>query len=68
MRCVWTLTLSPNIVSIFGNSNLMTFVTGSVEIIRRGIWNLLRVEREHLNNCGSFKAIPSTAKLEKELR
>ena len=52
------LTISPDIALIFGNSNLLTFVTGSVEIIRRGIWNLLRVEREHLNNCVEFKAIP----------
>lgn len=51
MRLAWTITLSPSIVSIFGDPNLVTFATGSVEIIRRGIWNLLRVEKEHLANC-----------------
>lgn len=58
------LTLSPNIASLFGNSNLLTFVTGSLEIIRRGIWNLLRVEREHLANCNEFKAIPDMKGIE----
>lgn len=43
MRCAWTFTLSPSIAQLFGNSNLFTLLTGSVEIIRRGIWNLLRV-------------------------
>lgn len=45
MRCSWTLTLSPSIAAYFGNSALLTLVTGSIEIIRRGIWNLLRVEK-----------------------
>jgi hypothetical protein len=43
MRLSWMLTLSPNIAKSFGNSALLTFVTGCIEIIRRGIWNLLRV-------------------------
>jgi hypothetical protein len=48
MRLSWILTLSPNIIALFGNSNILTLVTGMVEIFRRGIWNLLRVEKEHL--------------------
>lgn len=51
MRLSWTITLSPAITSLFGDPNLVTFATGSIEIVRRGIWNLLRVEREHINNC-----------------
>ncbi len=31
-----------------------------IEIFRRGVWNLLRVEKEHLQNCGDFKAVPDT--------
>jgi len=57
------LTLSPDIALLFGNSNLLTFVTGSIEIIRRGIWNLFRVEKEHINNCVEFKAIPDMSSL-----
>lgn len=45
MRCVWTFTLSPDITKLFGNASLFTLATGSIEIIRRGIWNVLRVEK-----------------------
>jgi xenotropic and polytropic retrovirus receptor 1 len=51
MRFSWTLTLSPSIAAYFGNPSLLTLVTGCIEIIRRGIWNLLRLEKEHLKNC-----------------
>lgn len=67
MRLSWTLTLSPSIASYFGNSSLLSFVTGCIEIIRRGIWNLLRVEREHIQNCNEFKAIPDMQNLEIQL-
>jgi hypothetical protein len=43
MRLSWVLTLSPNIAQLFGNANIFTLVTGMIEIMRRGIWNLLRV-------------------------
>jgi hypothetical protein len=43
MRLSWMVTLSPNIATLFGNANLLTFVTGSIELIRRGVWNLFRV-------------------------
>ncbi|KAI0979458.1 hypothetical protein GJ496_003589 [Pomphorhynchus laevis] len=28
-----------------------------IEIIRRFIWNFFRLENEHLNNCGNFRAV-----------
>jgi hypothetical protein len=28
-----------------------------VELIRRGMWNVFRLENEHLNNCGQFRAV-----------
>lgn len=43
MRLAWTMTLSPNIAQFFGNANIFTLITGMIEILRRGIWNLLRV-------------------------
>ena len=30
MRCAWTLTLSPAVMSLFGDKNLLTLVTGSI--------------------------------------
>jgi hypothetical protein len=45
MRLSWMMTISPNVALYFGNSSLLTLITGAIEIIRRGIWNLLRVEK-----------------------
>jgi hypothetical protein len=57
---VWIVTLSPSIANnAFGSPQIFSLVTGMIEIARRGIWNMLRVEREHIANCRNFKAIPS---------
>lgn len=45
MRFAWTMTISPSIATFFGNGNIFTLITGMIEIFRRGIWNLLRVEK-----------------------
>ncbi|XP_038999506.1 phosphate transporter PHO1 homolog 3-like [Hibiscus syriacus] len=37
---------------------LLTIVA-SLEIIRRGIWNFFRLENEHLNNVGKYRAFKS---------
>ncbi|CAN0896516.1 Phosphate transporter PHO1 homolog 3 [Linum grandiflorum] len=34
-------------------------IVASLEIIRRGIWNFFRLENEHLNNVGKFRAFQS---------
>ncbi|RWR84004.1 phosphate transporter PHO1 3-like protein [Cinnamomum micranthum f. kanehirae] len=39
------------------NALLATF--SCLEIIRRGIWNFFRLENEHLNNVGKFRAFKS---------
>ena len=50
---MWTLTISPDAV------HLDAFVTilAVVEITRRAIWNIFRLENEQLNNCGKFRAL-----------
>ncbi|XP_042518362.1 phosphate transporter PHO1-like [Macadamia integrifolia] len=35
----------------------MNFSLASLEIIRRGHWNFYRLENEHLNNVGKFRAV-----------
>ncbi|KAK9061790.1 hypothetical protein SSX86_018973 [Deinandra increscens subsp. villosa] len=37
----------------------MIFIVASLEIVRRGLWNFFRVENEHLNNVGKFRAFKS---------
>ncbi len=35
----------------------LTAIIGAAEILRRGQWNLLRLENEHLNNVGQYRAV-----------
>ncbi|XP_058777329.1 phosphate transporter PHO1 homolog 10-like isoform X2 [Vicia villosa] len=37
---------------------IITFIS-CLEIIRRGIWNFFRLENEHLNNVGNYRAFKS---------
>ncbi|RYR17861.1 hypothetical protein Ahy_B03g062532 [Arachis hypogaea] len=37
----------------------MISIVASLEIIRRGIWNFFRLENEHLNNVGKYRAFKS---------
>ncbi|KAL5761719.1 hypothetical protein ACOSP7_017983 [Xanthoceras sorbifolium] len=37
----------------------MTTLVACLEIIRRGIWNFFRLENEHLNNVGKYRAFKS---------
>ncbi|MCO5551896.1 hypothetical protein L7F22_005403 [Adiantum nelumboides] len=42
-----------------GNSNhyLMNFFLAMLEVFRRGHWNFYRLENEHLNNVGNYRAV-----------
>ncbi|XP_050203478.1 phosphate transporter PHO1 homolog 3-like [Mercurialis annua] len=37
----------------------MILIVACLEIIRRGIWNFFRLENEHLNNVGKYRAFKS---------
>lgn len=39
-------------INILSSLNLFFFC-----IIRRFVWNFFRLENEHLNNCGKFRAV-----------
>uniref|UniRef100_A0AC35TPQ4 SPX domain-containing protein n=1 Tax=Rhabditophanes sp. KR3021 TaxID=114890 RepID=A0AC35TPQ4_9BILA len=39
------------------NGDLLTTITSPLEVFRRFIWNYLRLENEHVNNCGMFRAV-----------
>lgn len=58
MRLAWVVSISPDIINKIVRPELSTWVIGLIEIIRRSVWNFLRVEKEHLANVGSFKAVP----------
>ncbi|XP_015515100.1 solute carrier family 53 member 1 [Neodiprion pinetum] len=56
LRFVWVATY---IVTQYGyvQSELMTSIVATLEVFRRFIWNFFRLENEHLNNCGKFRAV-----------
>lgn len=39
------------------SGDLLTSVVGPLEVFRRFVWNFFRLENEHLNNCGKFRAV-----------
>ncbi|XP_022232922.2 xenotropic and polytropic retrovirus receptor 1 homolog [Drosophila obscura] len=55
LRFVWILEMILiyfDVLTIYNCKSLIIFC----EITRRFVWNLLRLENEHLNNCGKFRA------------
>ena len=53
LRVTWAFTISPDRMhpDAFGT------IIAVLEVLRRGQWNLLRLENEHLNNCDKFRAV-----------
>lgn len=41
----------------FISGDLMTSILAPLEVFRRFVWNFFRLENEHLNNCGQFRAV-----------
>ena len=39
------------------DSDIMLSILAPLEVFRRFIWNYFRLENEHLNNCGNFRAV-----------
>ncbi|ORZ16131.1 EXS family-domain-containing protein [Lobosporangium transversale] len=39
------------------NGIVLSFILALIEVLRRWMWNFFRLENEHLNNCGQFRAI-----------
>ncbi|CAH1437607.1 unnamed protein product [Lactuca virosa] len=59
LRLAWVQTvLDFHEASFLHRTALVAFLT-SLEIIRRGIWNFFRLENEHLNNVGKYRAFKS---------
>jgi hypothetical protein len=38
-------------------ADIIGFTFGLIEVFRRFLWNFFRLENEHLNNCGQFRAV-----------
>ncbi|KAK7368378.1 hypothetical protein VNO80_10403 [Phaseolus coccineus] len=58
LRFAWLQTVLRFNVN-FLHKHAMTTIVACLEIIRRGIWNFFRLENEHLNNVGKYRAFKS---------
>jgi hypothetical protein len=56
LRFGWTLSMSL-IEMGYMDSDLVLSILAPLEVFRRFIWNYFRLENEHLNNCGNFRAV-----------
>ncbi|KAI3500740.1 hypothetical protein L1887_36565 [Cichorium endivia] len=59
LRLAWMQTVLEFHEASFLHRNALIAFVASLEIIRRGIWNFFRLENEHLNNVGNFRAVKS---------
>lgn len=56
LRFIWMIGFGLTESKII-SSDLLTSVTAPLEVFRRFVWNFFRLENEHLNNCGKFRAV-----------
>ncbi|KAA8547964.1 hypothetical protein F0562_004393 [Nyssa sinensis] len=59
LRLAWMQSVLGFREAPFLHRTALTAVVASLEIIRRGIWNFFRLENEHLNNVGKYRAFKS---------
>ncbi|KAM5148379.1 solute carrier family 53 member 1 [Mantella aurantiaca] len=58
LRFAWTIQISLTTLNLHGNiSDIISTVLAPLEVFRRFVWNFFRLENEHLNNCGEFRAV-----------
>jgi hypothetical protein len=57
-RYIWMINIFLHLNTLFAEYlNIIGFTFALIEIFRRFIWNCFRLENEHLNNCGEFRAV-----------
>jgi len=54
LRFTWTFSLSIIEAEIL-DTEITTTIFSALELFRRFMWNIFRVENEQINNCGGFR-------------
>lgn len=58
LRFAWILTITLTTLTEFeGIGDILATLLAPLEVFRRFVWNFFRLENEHLNNCGEFRAV-----------
>lgn len=55
LRFMWVLSTSPEIVFQWIRPEFVSLIIFSMEVLRRGFWNFIRVELKHIELCKEFK-------------
>ncbi|XP_037026723.1 xenotropic and polytropic retrovirus receptor 1 [Bradysia coprophila] len=56
LRFIWALAFFLTEFK-YVSGDIMTSIVAPLEVFRRFVWNFFRLENEHLNNCGKFRAV-----------
>ena len=56
LRFFWLWTISPEVLGSFVRPETLSIILNSLEITRRGFWNVLKVENKHIDISKEFKA------------
>uniref|UniRef100_A0A3B3UWF0 Xenotropic and polytropic retrovirus receptor 1-like n=1 Tax=Poecilia latipinna TaxID=48699 RepID=A0A3B3UWF0_9TELE len=58
LRFAWTIQISlSTMTEPHSVGNIVATILAPLEVFRRFVWNFFRLENEHLNNCGEFRAV-----------
>lgn len=58
LRFAWVFSISGDIIKkVFVRPEIFTMFVSFLEMFRRCLWNFIRVEKEHIANCGEFRAV-----------
>jgi hypothetical protein len=57
LRFMWILSISPAILNQVWRPEFFSFLIAFIEMFRRCLWNLIRVEKEQVANSSFFKAV-----------
>uniref|UniRef100_A0A3Q3EFU5 Xenotropic and polytropic retrovirus receptor 1a n=1 Tax=Labrus bergylta TaxID=56723 RepID=A0A3Q3EFU5_9LABR len=58
LRFAWTIQISlTTMTKIHSVGDIVATFLAPLEVFRRFVWNFFRLENEHLNNCGEFRAV-----------
>ena len=55
LRFFWLLTISPEVLGSFVRPETLSIILNSLEVTRRGCWNILKVENKHIDISNEFK-------------
>jgi hypothetical protein len=55
LRFVWMVSVSPEVISGYIRPEFLSLLIFSLEAFRRGMWNFIRVELQHIQLCKEFK-------------